>query len=76
MRDGDAEADSRTQHGLPLLHGGEDLVEIAAGAGHEVPRELRENAVLIRSDKGNHDPVRREQLGQEHGSASKGMGQT
>ena len=76
MRDCHAEADAGTQYGLTLEDGGEHVIVVASGSLHEVPRKLREHASLIRSDKGNHDPVRREQLGQEHGSASKGMGQT
>jgi len=74
VRDGDSEADSRTENGLPFQYGGQHLVKATARAIHQVPRELRENTLFVGSGEGNHDPVRREQLGQEHGSASRGMG--
>ena len=74
--DRDSESDPGAQHCLSFQHGGENLIERAARAVHQVPRKLSENAGLIGSGKGNHDPVRCEQLGQKDGSASRGMAQT
>jgi len=74
VRNGHPEADSRTEHGLPFQYGGKHLLKAAARATHQVPRQLRENTLFVGGGEGNHDPVRCEQLGQEHGSAGRGMG--
>ena len=52
------------------------LVIARAGPVGQVPGERRDRRVSIAGAERNHDPVRRQQLGQEHGAAWRGMGQT
>jgi hypothetical protein len=67
VRNRNSEAYARAQDGLPLLHGPENFVVTATGAFDQVPSELGNNTGLIAPGQGHHDPIGREQLGQEHG---------
>ena len=54
----------------------EHLRRVAAAAPDQVPDQLGDAALLVPRGQRDHQPVRREQLGQQHGTEPGGMGQT
>jgi hypothetical protein len=77
VRDGDAEADPGALDRLPLHDRVEDFLMTRAGEAGEQSGERRNGRLSVGRLERHHDPVRREQFGQEHGAAARRcIGQT
>ena len=76
MGNGHPEADTGGEHRLPLLDGVQNLLEITARASYEVPRQLRDRPPFVAGGERYHQPVRGQELGQQHEAAPGSMRQT
>jgi len=76
MGNGHAEADPGAEDRLPFEHRAEHLLERSAGVGDHAMGQLRDDPALVGGHQGEYDLVRRQQLGQQHGSTRGSMGQT
>jgi hypothetical protein len=73
---GDTESDPSAQHRFALQHRAQHLLVLCSGQLGQPPRERCDGGLSVVGGERDHHPVRREQLGQEHGVTWRCMGQT
>jgi hypothetical protein len=76
VRYGNAEPDTGAQHSLAFQDGTQDIIVPGTGPIRQTPSQRRNRRVTITCRQRYYDPVRREELAQEHEPTWQGIGQT